>query len=494
MRGGLFWRFFSAVLAATLAVVLVFTGILATSQQYSKQESYENEVRLQAREIAEYMKNLNQLSSVRDNMTMQYIVRRKISEIHDRYNADIWIVSYNSGVVQMLDSSWNTSESIASPQVLDQLQMIQMGHEIRTTGLFHELGEQIVTIGVPWRYNDGQVVGSVLLHISTEALKVSMADLLPQILPPALLSLVLGVVLSYFLARSQTKPLKEIDSAVREFTKGDLTRRVELHCGGELEDLGNSINRMAGELSQLEDSRRHFVAAVSHELRSPMTSMRGYVEAMLDGTIEQEDMPRYLNVVLNETNRLSDLVRDLLDLSRFESGKFPLQIAPFDANEMIRRILINFERRIDAKNIEVDVRFDAEHRYVSGDANRINQVISNFIDNALKALPDSVGILTVSTRLEGNSVVFRVQDNGSGIAAADLPHIFERFYKADKAHTSGNGTGLGLSICNLIVRQHGSQIDVQSVPGKTVFEFALPVAEAPEIRPVAVSSGREISE
>ena len=140
---------------------------------------------------------------------------------------------------------------------------------------------------------------------------------------------------------------------------------------------------MAGELSELEDSRRNFVAAVSHELRSPMTCMRGYVEAMLDGTIPPEQLPKYLHVVLDETNRLSALVHDLLDLSRLESGRIPLQIAPFDANETIRRILITFEPRIDKKNVDVDVRFDGEHQWVSGDVSRIYQLISNFVDNAL---------------------------------------------------------------------------------------------------------------
>lgn len=481
MRGGLFWRIFSAIMAAVLITVVLFTGTMSTSLQQERQANYESEVLQQAYEIASYMRNLNQINDVRENPTMQFIVRRKISEIHDLYNADIWIVNFANNSAQVLDSSWNTSQNIDSPTVIEQLKYIQFGMDIRVTGLFPELGESIVTIGVPWVYSDGHVVGAVLLHISTEELKVHISDLLPQILPAAMLTVILGSLLAFVLARGQTKPLKEIDNAVREFTKGDLTRRVELHCGGELEDLGNSINRMAGELSQLEDSRRNFVAAVSHELRSPLTCMRGYVDAMLDGTIEGEDVPKYLQVVKDETNRLTDLVRDLLDMSRFESGKFPLQIAPFDANEMIRRILINFEPRIDANRIQVDVQFDEEHRYCSGDANRINQVVSNFVDNALKFMHEG-STLTVATRLEGRNVIFTVRNDGEPIAAKDLPHIFERFYKADKAHTSGMGTGLGLAICKMIVQEHGSQIRVSSKVGDTTFEFALPACEPPEER------------
>lgn len=488
MRGGLFWRIFSAIMAAVLVTVILFTGIMATSLQQVRQQSYENEVQQQAHEIADYMINLNHIDSIRDNVTMQFIVRRKISEIHDRYNADIWLVNFNSNIVQVLDSSWNTSENMDSPALTEYLRVIKTGMDIRVTGLFPQLGEQIVTLGVPWFYSDGRVVGAVMLHISTEELEVHIADLLPQVMPTAMLTVLLGTLLAFFLARGQTRPLKEIDNAVREFTKGDLTRRVELHCGGELQTLGDSINRMAGELSQLEDSRRNFVAAVSHELRSPLTCMRGYVDALLDGTIESEDMPKYLHIVKDETNRLTDLVRDLLDMSRFESGKFPLQIAPFDANEMIRRILINFEPRIDAKRIEVDVQFDAEHRYVSGDANRINQVVSNFVDNALKFMHEG-GTLTVGTKLEGHRVRFTVRNDGEPIAEKDLPHIFERFYKADKAHTSGMGTGLGLAICKMIIQEHGSQIRVKSVPGDTAFEFMLPTCEPAEEHVIRLHDG-----
>lgn len=480
MKGSLFWRTYSVLLMVVLFTIAIFTGTLIAARQQSLQDNYETEVRLQAREVAQYMSQLNKLSSVRDNVTMQYIVQQKIQDIHEQYNADIWIVSYNSGVVQYLDSTWNTSESLASDTVRKYLNLIQDGNEIRVTGMFPELGDQIVTIGVPWLYNNHSVVGAVLLHISSQALKVSILDTIEQILPVAMLALIVGTLLAFFLAGSQVNPIREINSAVQEFSKGDLTRRVNLNCGGELEELGESINRMATELSRLEESRRSFVANVSHELRSPMTCMKGYVQAMMDGTIPQEDMPRYLQIVMDETQRLTDLVKDLLDLSRLESGKFPLTIAPFDANELMRRKLITFEPRISEKNIEVDVALADDPLYVRGDANRINQVVSNLIDNAIKFMNGSERRLTVGTRQEGKKVFFTVQDNGDGISQEDLPYIFERFYKADKAHTSGMGTGLGLSICQRIMQQHGTEITVKSKSGETVFEFALPMAQPTE--------------
>lgn len=476
----MFWRTFSGVLAAVLVTVALFSAILLTEQRSRAQENYETEVRMQARQVAEYMTEFNRISIFRQNSTIQRLTNKKINDIYDTYNADIWIVSFATGNVQYVDRTWNTSRELSSAAVLEQLQHIQNGEEIRVDGLFPELGSHIVTIGVPWKYNDSDVVGAVLLHIPVDRLHVSLTSVLPQVLVPGGIALVIGAILAVLISRGQIKPIREIDRAVREFSKGDLSRRVNLNCGGELEQLGNSINHMVEELSNLEDSRRSFVANVSHELRSPMTSIRGYVQAMLDGTIGDEDRAMYLGVVMDETNRLTDLVRDLLDLSRLESGKFPMNIAPFDVNEMMRRNLIRFEQRIDQKHIDVRIDFADDPCCASGDVSRINQVVSNFLDNAVKFMTGDQSVLTLRTAREDKMIRIAVEDNGPGISPEDLPHVLDRFYKADKAHTAGMGTGLGLSISKSIVMQHNSRIDIQSAPGRTVFSFTLPAAEAPQ--------------
>ncbi len=472
MRGGILFRTFMAFLAVTLLTVLLFTVTFAATLKAQRQEAYEGEVRQQAREVAEYMIHLNQLKFVRENATMQSIIRAKLSGIQSRYNAAIWIVSYDSGRAQILDSSWNTSEYVTSDAVSAQLRSIYEGSEIRVQGLFPELGDEMVTIGVPWTYSEGHVVGAVLLHISTEALNVPLLDAFAAFWPAALGVLLLGILISYVLARSQTRPIQELNAAVRDFSRGNLDRRVELHTGGEMQALGEEINKMAFALSNLEESRKSFVANVSHELRSPLTCIQGYVQALRDGAFPEEEREKYMEVVLDEVARLTSLVRDLLDLSRFESGKFPLNIERIDLNELIRRTLLRFERRIDEKSAEVVVELPEAPSFVLADSQRIQQVVGNLIDNALKFLPEG-GTIALGAEREGRRFAAWVRDSGGGISPEDLPFIFDRFYKADKAHTSGMGTGLGLSIVKRILAQHGSDITAESAPGRTEFRFFL---------------------
>ncbi|MBQ4088295.1 MAG: HAMP domain-containing protein [Clostridia bacterium] len=476
MRSSLFWRAFAAFMALTLCTVALCTAAVAAFMQAERQGVYENEVRQQAYEVADYMAHLNALNFVRENTTMQYVIRSKINKIREIYGAEIWIANYSSGIVQYLDGEWNTSEAITTEAVFEQLSIIQSGREIRVQGLFPNLGQEIVTIGVPWRYSDGYVVGAVLLHISVESLEVSYTELLVKIMPISSVALMLGIVLSYVLARSQSRPVKQISVAVKQFAEGDLTSRVQLDCGGELQTLGDSINDMAQALSELEDSRRSFVANVSHELRSPLTSMRGYVEGMLDGTIPEEEYGKYLSVVRDETRRLTTLVNDLLNLSRIESGKFPMNKVGYDICEQLRRILIGFEGRIDERCSDVQVNMPEEQLMVMADPDRINQVISNLIDNALKFMPEEGGVLGLVISREGEKVHVSVSDNGTGIPEEDIGHVFDRFYKADKAHTSGMGTGLGLAIAKSILDQHGGRITARSGGGETVFEFWIDAA------------------
>lgn len=479
MKNRLFWRMFWAFLATLLVTVVVVSLLMVVMVREERREALEAEVLLQARDVAQLLQQRDMLSVWRGDQSISNAINWKISEIREMYDASVWLVSGN-GSALILGEREYTSEHLNDAGVLEQIFKVLSGEEIRVQGLIPELGAQMVTIGVPWYYNDNRVVGAVLLHISTESLTVDYSDMIKNAVVAAAISMLLGTALAYWISHRQTEPLRRIGAAVNEFAAGRFDQRVEIAGDDEIAQLGASFNQMARDLSNLEDSRKSFVASVSHELRSPLTCISGYVQGMMDGTVPDAERPRYLQVVLDETRRLTKLVNELLDLSRFESGKFPLAITCFDLNELLRVELLKFEGRIDEKRVMVEVNFREHQCLVSADADRIRQVATNLIDNAVKFVPEG-GQLELSTWTVDATCYASIKNDGPAIPQEDLPFIFDRFYKADKAHTSGKGTGLGLSIVKVILEQHGQRIKCSSGAGGTTFVFTLKKAD--EARP-----------
>ncbi len=291
--------------------------------------------------------------------------------------------------------------------------------------------------------------------------------------------LILIFAVTFILVRKQTKDLIEpINTLNLEEPLKDVAYEELRPLLGRVDQQNKQIAKQMEELKEAEAVRREFSANVSHELRSPLTSMRGFLEAMQDGTVPQEEYGKYLGIVLDETKRMTAMVNDLLDLARIESGQTVLKLEAFDINELIIRTLLTFEARINAANIEVQMDFEAEHTVVEADPDQIAQVVRNLVDNAIKFSPKG-GTLTLKTEVGKKDVRIYVQDEGVGIAPEDLPYVFDRFYKAEKAHTpSGSSTGIGLSIVKRIVEQHGQTITVESPPGKgTCFTFTLKLCE-----------------
>ena len=249
--------------------------------------------------------------------------------------------------------------------------------------------------------------------------------------------------------------------------------------------IAEAFNELIEKTKNQESLRAEFLANVSHELRSPMTSIRGFIEGMLDGTVKQEDRDYYLGIVLNETKRLSTLVNDLLVLSQIQSGHFQLHKKLFDMNEMLRLAVIKQYARIEDKNIEINMILSNEEAcMVYADADRIAQVVDNILDNAIKFSP-SCGTITLiaAQNEEEHRVLVSIQDEGVGIAESEMPLLFERFHTLDKAHSPGSGTGLGLAIVKNILNQHNETITVSSVLGKgSIFTFTLATSAPAEVK------------
>jgi len=233
---------------------------------------------------------------------------------------------------------------------------------------------------------------------------------------------------------------------------------------------------MAEELEKTDTMSKDFVANISHELRTPLTSINGFIQGILDGTIPQDQHRKYLEIVLNESQRLTKLTREMLDLSRIESGKYSINKTVFDINELLRRVLITLENKIDAKKLDINIEFEQERTFVLADSGCIEQVCVNLIDNAIKFTDEGKNI-SITTKVEDGSVRISIADSGKGISKEDMKHIWDRFYTENKSRSGNIGMGLGLPIVKRLLAEHGRDIIVESELGVgTRFTFELETA------------------
>lgn len=304
---------------------------------------------------------------------------------------------------------------------------------------------------------------------------VSASNLYTIIWLSVLSAVILSSIVAYYFAKKiLIKPLSEINNAAKKLAQGEVEKRVYIDSQDEIGDLAESFNIMAESLEKVDTVRREFISNVSHEIRSPITSIKGFVTGIIDGVIPRDRENYYLNIVNDEVSRLSRLVTDLLDISSMESGKFNLNIIRMDINEIITLCTLNLEGKIKEKNIKVDVIFNKNHEYCLGDRDRIIQVVTNILENAIKYGREQGGRIQIETYAKGDHIYVSIFNNGPNIPREDINKIWERFYKTDKSRTNKISTGLGLSIVRLILTQHNQDIWVNNIQGKGVkFTFTL---------------------
>lgn len=289
-----------------------------------------------------------------------------------------------------------------------------------------------------------------------------------------------AMLMSFAYSKRMAKPLDEIAAASRKFARGDFSVRVpqEDDPTDEMGALIDSFNKMADSLEQAELRRSEFIANISHELRTPMTTISGFADGILDGTIPKEDEEKYLISIRDETRRLSRLVRDMLSVSQMRSSAAdPNRRTVFDLTELILQTLLSFESRATKKNLDVDPQFPENHIMVKADRDAITQVIYNLLDNAVKfAAPGSCLILRLYK--DNGKAYVSVKDFGETIPPDDLPFIFDRFHKSDRSRSMDkDGVGLGLYLVKTIINSHDEDIAVRSENGMTEFVFTLALAE-----------------
>ena len=287
--------------------------------------------------------------------------------------------------------------------------------------------------------------------------------------------LILTLIATYFVTWSSVRPLKQIASAAKQFARGDYSARIPLPSHhDEIFEMAASFNNMAESISNNETMRRDLIANVSHDLRTPMTTIGGFVDGMLDGTIPYEKQEHYLKIVSSEIKRLSRLANGMLTVSKLESGD-ELVKTNFDVCEMVCRIVFGFEQKINEKKIDLDLDIP-ETLNIKANHDGLFQVIYNLFDNALKFV-DQGGSIKIYLAEKNGRLNFHIQNTGSEIDSESLKYIFERFYKSDRSRGSNpNGSGLGLYIVKTIIGRHGGDVYAKSGDGKTEFYFNIPIS------------------
>lgn len=325
----------------------------------------------------------------------------------------------------------------------------------------------------------GRNVGYIFLSDAGGPLRGIWAGYARIFLFAAVVVSILGGVMAYVVIRKTGRPIKEMSDAARSYSRGDFTPRV--HTGGrrdEVSELAEAFNVMADSLQRSEKSRRELIANVSHELKTPMTTIAGFADGILDGTVPREREGEYLQIISSETKRLSRLVRGMLDMSQLQSlTPMELQSRYFDLLEVVCQSLLSLEGKITSRNLDVDTVLPEEPVYVVGDGDAITQVVHNLLDNAAKFATPGTKIVLKLWREEGRAFV-SVANRGETIPKEELPLIFERFHKTDKSRSMDrDGVGLGLYIVKTILDSHGSTIYVTSRDGLTTFQFDLKLSK-----------------
>lgn len=461
----LFFKLYMTHLLITM-IILVITVPLSFGL------IFQNAVRTQRDSIIASLNSSNQyiLQNIRGEISSNTLLDRLSVKASERRSCII-IFAENGEVWLSVSGNAEIEKSVGNMQgeMSELFEKAQTGN----IGYYFDAKKEYLIVSSPILVGSGFAGASFeITDISPYIANARQAR--NQIFKSGLIALIISLLIIFAVAYTIQRPLKSIERAAHEMASGNFDARAKVMDKTEIGKLAVSFNTMCDELQKNELQRSTFVANVSHELRSPMTSIQGMVQGVLDGTVPEDEKEQYLQIVLDETKRLNMLVNDLLEISRIESGKFPLKLEKLDICELLCRVLFTFETRIDDKNIEVEANLPDDKIFVNADHDRIVQVISNLIDNAIKFSPVG-GTLKITAVNKDGAACISINNMGEVISPEDLPYIFDRFYKADKAHTrSVKGTGLGLFLVKTIITQHGGEITAESSESAgTTFTFKL---------------------
>ena len=401
-------------------------------------------------------------------------VWRQIDAIGTFVDASIWIVN-PSGLV-ILDSG--SQPDIENPTTIPNFSPTITGSSFYTVGNFFGMfDEDMISAFAPITSNY-KVKGYVIIHTPMTKLEASCNSLLNISYITLVILFLLSLIILLFFTEMVYLPLRKITHATEQYAVGNFRYEFQVDSEDEIGYLAASLAYMASEVAKSEDNQKRLVANISHDFRSPLTSMRGYLEAMLDGTIPAELHEKYIGVVLNETDRLTKLTNSLLTLNNLNTKGMILNRTDFDINQIIKNTAASFEGTCRNKLITIELVLTGDEMPVNADMVKIQQVLYNLVDNAIKFSHKNSSI-KIETIERSNKLLISVKDSGIGIPADSIKLIWNRFYKTDLSRGKDKkGTGLGLSITKEIIQSHNENINVISTEGiGTEFIFTLEKAE-----------------
>ena len=463
-----------AMIAALLLLCLLITGVSFRFLMLGTIESQNQQTMIRdAEAVAELAEAYDSVGDLQNNFDF-HISLSLFTKVGDAEA----LLCDTDGVIRICSCEKFSCDHIGQsvdPVLLAEIQKDGSWYEETTLSGIYD--EPRYLAGQTLLASDGEQIGYVLVSAPMAQTKNFMLRSSTLFFYVAIAVLIVSMLAASFLSRMQVRPLGQMADAARRFGRGELSVRVEESPKNtsEINDLARAFNTMVDSLESSERRRQEFVANVSHELKTPMTTIGGYIDGMLDGTIPPEKQQHYMQIVSGEVRRLSRLVRNMLDISRLQAmGVEESRMTRFDLGELMSDVIITFEQKINGKGLNVDVELPDRPVWVKAERDGITQVVYNLLDNAIKFCPQG-GKLGLFLALEGGKAKVTVQNSGPTIDPNELPLLFDRFHKADKSRSADReGWGLGLYIAKTIVGAYGGDIWATSENGITNFIFTLP--------------------
>lgn len=471
MKLKLFKKYFfttSLIIVFSLSIMMMILS-LALNNHLAK-ENYKS-LSKSCTEVTKYISELSEGEIGKEDFVSTLNALAAVSDV------DIFICDNTGSIIACGCDDWAANEKCFHSEIIipnNALKSVggQSSFRLGTLDMYkdpHYIASEPI-------YNGKEQIGTVFSVAPLSAIRELMRTILRLYLLSAIIPIILMFFAIYAMTYRMTKPLKLMSEASKAMARGDFSKRIPVTSDDEIGELAVSFNQMTNSLVQLEGMRKSFVANVSHELKTPMTTIGGFIDGILDGTIKPEKQRYYLTIVSDEVKRLSRLVQSMLSMAKLESGEFVLKPELFDFRELLCTIVISQEQRIESQNLNITGLDEIQSVSVNADRDLIHQVIYNLVDNAIKFTNES-GTIDFKLKNDSKKLIFTIMNTGKGIPKNELPYVFDRFYKGDKSRSAvKNSTGLGLYIVKTILKAHGGSITVTSRENDfTSFTVTLPL-------------------